>query len=138
MHHVSRAGREHRIDYTCLPQGELAIPPGNHGDDLSYYFPTTYAVCSLLFNPSSDNSLTSNNANGIPPYANTQFDASFAESYLKFAMALNPNAKFDANDITPHWDTWQGANEMLFNHTEAGAPVIKQIRTSPALLERCA
>ncbi len=82
--------------------------------------------------------LTSNNANGIPPYANPQFDASFAESYLKFAMALNPNAKFDPNDITPHWDTWQGANEMLFNHTEAGVPVIKQIRTSTALLERCA
>ncbi|KJA20548.1 hypothetical protein HYPSUDRAFT_68416 [Hypholoma sublateritium FD-334 SS-4] len=101
-------------------KGELAIPPGNHGDDLSYYYPTT------------------NNADGIPPYANPQFDASFAESYLKFAMSLTPNAKFDTADITPHWDTWKGGNEMLFNRTEGGAPDIRQIRTSAALLKRCA
>lgn len=45
--------REHRIDYTCGSQGELAIPPGNHGDDLAYYYPTTYADFSLLFNASN-------------------------------------------------------------------------------------
>lgn len=78
------------------------------------------------------------NANGVPPYSNPQFDASFAESYLKFAMSLNPNVKFDLNDITPHWDVWKGSNEMLFNSTDTGAPDIRQIKTSAALLERCA
>jgi cholinesterase len=77
------------------------------------------------------------NANGIPPYANSQFDASFAESFLKFALSLDPNAKFDSADITPHWALWQGSNEMLFNRTEGGDPDIRVVDTSNALLKRC-
>ncbi|KAF9475482.1 cephalosporin esterase [Pholiota conissans] len=99
-------------------KGEFAIPPANHGDDVSYYF-------------------TSINPSGIPSYSNAQFDASFPESFLKFALSLDPNAKFDSQDITPHWNRWQGTNEMLFNHTEGGAPDIRPIHTSSALLKRC-
>ncbi|KAF8161671.1 Alpha/Beta hydrolase protein [Crassisporium funariophilum] len=99
-------------------KGEFAIPPGGHGMDVSYYFPSM-------------------NANGIPAFGNPAFDKSFSESFLNFAMALNTNAKTDTSNITPTWGLWDGATEMLFNRTEAGAPDIRAVKTSSALLQRC-
>ncbi|KAJ7589883.1 Alpha/Beta hydrolase protein [Mycena floridula] len=99
-------------------KGEFAIPPGGHGNDLAYYFPST-------------------NPNGIPPYNNTAFDKAFPESFLTFVQSLNLNTKFDVN-IIPQWKTWKSGNaEMLFNETEAGVPDIRPITTSNALLNRC-
>lgn len=51
-------------------------------------------------------------------------------------MSLDPNVK-SASTITPRWEVWAGEVEMLFNKTEAGAPDIRPVKTSSALLERC-
>ncbi|GLB44901.1 putative type-B carboxylesterase lipase family protein [Lyophyllum shimeji] len=96
-------------------KSEFAIPPGNHGNDAAYYFP---------------------NGN-VPPFANADFIKAFSESFLDFAMALNPNVKSGGSTITPSWAPWFGVTEMLFNRTEGGLPDIRAIKTSSALLERC-
>ena len=67
----------------------------------------------------------------------TTFGKSFSESFLNFVLTLNPTLKWDPSDITPTWELWNGITEMLFNVTEAGAPDIRLVRTSSALLERC-
>ena len=69
----------------------------------------------------------------------TTFGKSFSESFLNFVMTLNPNSKWDSSDITPTWELWNDASntEMLFNVTDAGAPDIRSVITSNALLERC-
>ncbi|KAF8896534.1 Alpha/Beta hydrolase protein [Infundibulicybe gibba] len=84
-------------------KGEFAIPPGGHGNDVVYYFPN----------------------GGSPPFANPDFDKAFSESFLNFAMSLNPGIKSDPTTITPKWNAWEGSTEMLFNKTEAGAPDIQ-------------
>jgi len=56
---------------------------------------------------------------------------------MDFAMNLNTNAKHDPTNITPPWQLWAGSNEMLFNMTAAGAPVVQPVKTSTALLDRC-
>ncbi|KAJ7599342.1 Alpha/Beta hydrolase protein [Mycena floridula] len=100
-------------------KGEFATFPGLHGIDEAYYFP-------------------SDNTNGIPPYNNTAFDKAFPEGFLTFVRELDPNKKFDIN-IIPRWSTWDKSSkvEMLFNKTEDGAPDIRPIATSKALLNRC-
>ncbi|KAJ6608702.1 Alpha/Beta hydrolase protein [Mycena sp. CBHHK59/15] len=64
------------------------------------------------------------------PYNNTVFDTAFSESFLNFAVSLNPNRK-----------TWNRNTkvEMLFNNTDglAGSPVIHPTTPSDALLSRC-
>jgi hypothetical protein len=67
----------------------------------------------------------------------TTFIKSMSESFLNFALTLNTTLKWDPSDITPNWEMWNGVNEMLFNVTEAGAPDIRPVRTSRALLKRC-
>jgi cholinesterase len=68
----------------------------------------------------------------------TTFTKSFSESFLNFVLTLNTTLKWDPSDITPPtWELWNGANEMVFNVTEAGVPDIHTVRTSSALLERC-
>ncbi|KAF9048790.1 alpha beta-hydrolase [Panaeolus papilionaceus] len=96
-------------------KAEFAIPPGNHGDDVAYYFP---------------------NGN-TPRFANAGFDKAFPQSFLSFVMALNTNAKFDPTNITPSWPEFDGSNEMLFNKTASNAPDIRVIETNAALLKRC-
>ncbi|KAF8071639.1 Alpha/Beta hydrolase protein [Lyophyllum atratum] len=96
-------------------KSEFAIPPGGHGNDVAYYFPLGNA----------------------PPFSNLAFDKAFSESFLDFAMALNPNVKWNSSNITPKWELWAGETEMLFNMTQSGLPDIRAIRTSTALLERC-
>ena len=70
----------------------------------------------------------------------TTFGKSFSESFFNFVLTLDPTMKWDPSDITPAWELWNdgGGNiEMLFNVTEGGAPDIRSVRTSDALLERC-
>jgi len=98
-------------------KGEFAIPPGYHGTDGPYQFPS-----------------------GPPPYNNPAFIDAFGQAFTDFTIALNPNFKPDPTNITPKWNRWSelfGKYEMLFNKTEAGAPVIKEVETSAALLQRC-
>ncbi|KAJ7503355.1 alpha beta-hydrolase [Mycena galericulata] len=97
-------------------KGEFAIPPGLHGDDVSYYFPGGTA----------------------PPYNNTAFINAFAQSFTSFIINLDPNIKVDPTTITPKWNLYEiGNTEMLFNETAAGQPDVRPITTSNALLERC-
>ncbi|EGN99178.1 hypothetical protein SERLA73DRAFT_90445 [Serpula lacrymans var. lacrymans S7.3] len=99
-------------------KGEFALPPGNHGQDIPYYF-TSYPPG--------------------PSYDNTQFITSFSQSFMSIVRDLNPNAKFDPSNTTPPWTMWnQGNSEMLFNVTETGTPEIRTYTTDEALLERCA
>ncbi|KAH7908532.1 Alpha/Beta hydrolase protein [Hygrophoropsis aurantiaca] len=97
-------------------KGEFAIPPGEHGNDIPYYF-------------------TSQN----PPYNNAQFITAFSGGFLSFATSMDVNQKVYADDITPQWNSWsEGMTEMLFNETAAGAPVVQPTTTSADVLARCA
>ncbi|KAJ7238000.1 Alpha/Beta hydrolase protein [Mycena rebaudengoi] len=97
-------------------KGEFAIPPGLHGNDFAYYFPTG--------NP--------------PPFNNPTFVNAFAQSFTSFVINLDPNIKVDPTTITPRWNPFVfGNTEMLFNKTEAGVPVVRPITTSNDLLLRC-
>ncbi|PFH46612.1 hypothetical protein AMATHDRAFT_154314 [Amanita thiersii Skay4041] len=101
-------------------KGQFAIPPALHGQDVAYYFPSTM------------------NPNGRPAFDNVDFDNAFAQSFLNFAISLDPNVKTDPSNITPQWSAWEGGlNEILFNRTEDGRPDVRQVQTSDELLKRC-
>ncbi|KAG6843942.1 hypothetical protein H0H87_011527, partial [Tephrocybe sp. NHM501043] len=77
-------------------------------------------------------------ATGRPAFNNTAFDNSFSESFLDFAMFLDPNHKSDPSNITPQWDVWaDNSVEMLFNRTVSGESAIEPTKTSESLLQRC-
>ncbi|KAF8881219.1 Alpha/Beta hydrolase protein [Infundibulicybe gibba] len=95
-------------------KGEFAIPPGGHGQDVVYYFPGT----------------------STPPFANPDFDKAFSNSFMNFVLSLDPNVKTSPT-ITPQWNPWQGAAEMLFNKTVSNAPDVRGVNTSRTLLSRC-
>ena len=98
-------------------QGEFAVPPALHGDDLYYYF-ASYSPGVITFN-------------------NTAFTNAFNGGFISFAANLDPNAKL-LPTITPPWSKWApGAEEMVFNRTKAGQPWIFEDPTSEALLARC-
>lgn len=102
-------------------KGLFAIPPGDHGNDVVYYFPGTTG----------------------PPFMNVEFSASFDGGFLGFAKTDDPNTHPVANIITPSWEAFgglsasEGHTEMLFNRTEDLQPDIRPITTDPALLARC-
>ncbi|KAK0463607.1 Alpha/Beta hydrolase protein [Desarmillaria tabescens] len=102
-------------------KGQFAIPPAGHGDDVAYYFPSM-------------------NANGVPPFNNTDFDKAFAEYFLAFVMPLDPNETFEPT-ITPAWKPFsfeQGHHvEMRFNKTATDHPAIFPFTTPEDLLDRC-
>ncbi|KAK0196593.1 Alpha/Beta hydrolase protein [Armillaria mellea] len=101
-------------------KGQFAIPPANHGNDISYYFPST-------------------NADGVPAFSNPEFVKAFAESFLAFAVSLDPNQTFEPT-VTPDWTrySFQGHQiEMRFNKTEAGDPAVLPFTTPEDLLDRC-
>ncbi|KAJ6577861.1 Alpha/Beta hydrolase protein [Mycena capillaripes] len=98
-------------------KGEFAIPPGQHGKDLVYYFP----------------------GNSTPPFNNTAFINAFAQLFTSFIVNLDPNVKINPTTITPQWNMFDVQNtEMLFNQTAPnGLPVVEPRVTSDSLLERC-
>ncbi|THV01067.1 alpha/beta-hydrolase [Dendrothele bispora CBS 962.96] len=100
-------------------KGEFAIPPATHGIDQSYYW----------------------QSNRTPGFRNADFIKAFSQSFLAFAMSLDPNDKFDQTNIAPRWDRYiplLGRQEMVFNRTEDGsAPDIHERSTDQGLLERC-
>ncbi|KXN89065.1 hypothetical protein AN958_06369 [Leucoagaricus sp. SymC.cos] len=101
--------------------GEFAIPPGGHAQDVIYYFPSSVLAPGVL-----------------PPYNNTTFINYFSQSFLNFALAMDPNVKWDPENSVPRWSRWgDGGAEVLFNKTDAGDPVFRSIETSEALLRRC-
>ncbi|KAF7343233.1 Carboxylic ester hydrolase [Mycena venus] len=106
-------------------KGEFAIPPGFHGADIEYYFPSV-----LIDVPEIPTQ---------PLYNNTAFIDAFAQSFISFAISLDPNVKVDPQSLTPEWNKWdkERRTEMVFNKTEADIPHIMPAKTSEALLERC-
>ncbi|KAL4263890.1 Carboxylic ester hydrolase [Pleurotus pulmonarius] len=97
-------------------KGEYAIPGGNHGDDVGFYFPSSRGTA----------------------FNNAAFRTSFSGAFMDFATSLDPNHKINSGNITPLWlQHLIGHSEMLFNRTVAGKPDIRPV-TSGALLQRCA
>ncbi|KAF5361006.1 hypothetical protein D9756_005124 [Leucocoprinus leucothites] len=101
-------------------KGEFAVPPAGHGEDVIYYFPNM-------------------NAGVFPPFNNTIFINNFAQSFLNFAISLDPNVKWDPANTVPQWSKWSEERrvEMLFNKTDANVPVFRSITTADGLIERC-
>ncbi|KAK1221636.1 hypothetical protein PQX77_015551 [Marasmius sp. AFHP31] len=105
--------------------GEFAIPPPFHGQDLSYYWP------SFLTSP--ENPLPR-----LGRFNNTDFINAFAQSFISFAISLDPNDKVDPSTITPQWDLYDLANnKMMFNKTVDDLPDVRLVGTSEGLLARC-
>ncbi|KAJ6585078.1 alpha beta-hydrolase [Mycena capillaripes] len=101
-------------------KGQYAIPPALHGQDIINYFPSFTAFNVTLV------------------YNNTAFINAFSQSFVSFAVNLDPNDKLRPS-ITPVWPKWSRAaeREMVFNKTEGGAPHIAPADTPSALLKRC-
>ncbi|KAL1724333.1 Alpha/Beta hydrolase protein [Schizophyllum commune] len=102
-------------------KGVLAVPPGRHGQDMPYFFPSR--------NPSSSER-----------FDNAAFQRAFVGSVFDFARTGDPNNKHTASieDIRPIWPAWSPSTptEMLFNRT-GDEPVVRTTRTPTDVLERC-
>jgi hypothetical protein len=64
----------------------------------------------------------------------------FSQTFLAFAISLDPNAKFDPTNITPQWKKYsEGNTEMVFNSTKDGseADIYTISGMDPELLQRC-
>ncbi|THV01054.1 alpha/beta-hydrolase [Dendrothele bispora CBS 962.96] len=98
-------------------KGEFAIPPATHSIDQVYYWQSS----------------------GTPGFQNADFIKAFSQSFLSFAMSLDPNVKFDRTNILPRWDRYTlGHPAMIFNRTEDGtAPDIHESVADRGLLDRC-
>ncbi|KAF7366003.1 Carboxylic ester hydrolase [Mycena venus] len=105
-------------------KAEFAIPPGNHGMDLQYYFPSLAIDVPVLNYPTFFNS--------------TRFINAFAQAFTAFAISRDPNIKLSKTAM-PLWVPWNtaGRTEMVFNKTVANEPLVKPFRTENAVLERC-
>ncbi|KAL0065718.1 hypothetical protein AAF712_007201 [Marasmius tenuissimus] len=103
--------------------GEFAIPPAIHGQDLLYYWPSIATTLPEI--PSS-------------MFNNTDFINAFAQSFVSFAISLDPNVKVDPSNITPQWDLYHFANnEMVFNKTANDLPDVGPAKKDKDFLERC-
>ncbi|KAJ7104745.1 Alpha/Beta hydrolase protein [Mycena epipterygia] len=105
-------------------KAEFAIPPGNHGMDLQYYFPSLAIDVPVLNYPTFFN--------------NMRFINAFAQSFTAFAISSDPNIKL-SKTVMPLWVRWNttGRTEMVFNKTVVDEPLVEPVRTKNALLERC-
>ncbi|TFY71852.1 hypothetical protein EVG20_g1155 [Dentipellis fragilis] len=99
-------------------KAEYAIPPGLHGDDLSYEF-------STYVNP--------------PTFNNSDFITAFQQGFLNVVRSLDPNNKTEPT-IAPNWPNYaDGQSEMLFNHTDGAQPepVVRVFEPDKSQVERC-
>ncbi|KAJ6577932.1 Alpha/Beta hydrolase protein, partial [Mycena capillaripes] len=71
-------------------KGEFAIPPGFHGSDIQYYFPST--------------AIDAPNIATAPIFNNTAFIDAFTQSFISFAISLDPNIKANPTSLTPKWN----------------------------------
>ncbi|KAF6759858.1 Alpha/Beta hydrolase protein [Ephemerocybe angulata] len=99
-------------------KAEFAVPPGDHIDDVLYFFPTITPA-------------------GVPPFNNPAFTSTFSGAFMDFVRHRDPNIK-SPGSILPHWPKWDRwyTKEMIFNRT-GDAPDIKTSSTPKGILERC-
>jgi hypothetical protein len=72
-------------------------------------------------------------------FNNAIFFHNFQQAFFATAMSLDPNAHFISDNITPFWPSWKETGEnMLFNMTTMGAPLVKLIGKDNEQSERCA
>jgi hypothetical protein len=73
------------------------------------------------------------------PFDNADFIHNFQQAFFATAISLSPNAHFINDNITPFWPIWKEARQvMVYNKTDAGAPIVQLVGKDSALLERCA
>ncbi|KAF8205833.1 Alpha/Beta hydrolase protein [Mycena galopus ATCC 62051] len=101
-------------------QGEMAVPPGFHAEDILYYYPDFTELITAA------------------PFANAAFANAFSQGFVSFAAELDPNHNLRPS-ITPLWSQWSKSapREMVFNQTN-NQPAIGIQSTAPDLLARCA
>jgi len=77
--------------------------------------------------------------NTSEPFTDPVFKINFAESYLNFALSLDPNVKWDPINTLPQWPKWNETyhQEMVFNKTETDQPSFKVLSTPDELITRC-
>lgn len=97
-------------------KGEFAVPPGQHGQDVNFYFHSMG-----------------------PSFNNPAFVASFSQVFSDFQVFADVNKKVSSENLTPFWPQWtDGHTEMLFNRTaDSSGPDLHTVTTDPALLARC-
>ncbi|TRM64243.1 Alpha/Beta hydrolase protein [Schizophyllum amplum] len=103
-------------------KGLFAIPPGRHGQDVPYYFPSRDPAPAQRFD-------------------NPAFQRAFAGAIFDFARsgALDEKPTSGMTEgIRPKWPVWSSSSpaEMLFNRTR-DEPVVRLIHTDADLFERC-
>ncbi|KAJ6491458.1 alpha/beta-hydrolase [Mycena vulgaris] len=98
-------------------KAQFAVPPGFHGQDLSYEF-STFAVPPTVDDP--------------------KFLDAFRHAFMSAAISLEPNTHIRPS-ILPPWAAWGKANdEMRFGQSESqGGAFIEGFKTEDKLLERC-
>ncbi|KAJ7205923.1 cephalosporin esterase [Mycena haematopus] len=82
-------------------KGQMAVPPGFHGEDILYYYPDFTSFITA------------------EPFDNAAFATAFSQGFVSFAANVNPNSKLRAS-ITPLWSRWSPSAplEMVFNQTD--------------------
>ncbi|KAL0067469.1 hypothetical protein AAF712_005457 [Marasmius tenuissimus] len=72
-------------------------------------------------------------------FNNPDFINAFIQSFVSFAISLDPNIKVDPSNITPQWDLYSlSTDEMVFKKTALDdLPDIRPIETNENLLARC-
>ncbi|TFK27821.1 cephalosporin esterase [Coprinopsis marcescibilis] len=115
----------------------FAIHPSLHIDDVPYYFPSLGAVPQMLgylFGVVTDPPAPIG-----PRFPNPEFIQAFAQSFMDFAINLDPNVKSNVTSILPKWPKWtkDSTTEMLFNRT-GDVPDIRTVVSDAAITERCA
>ncbi|KAI0315765.1 alpha/beta-hydrolase [Amylostereum chailletii] len=104
-------------------KSEFAIPPALHGMDLGTVFSQNVTAFSR----------------GEPLYTNPAFSLAFRTAFFSLAENLDPNAHPGVDTIAPAFSAWNATQEeVLFNKTEAGEPVVDVVNTDTGLSGRCA
>ena len=75
---------------------------------------------------------------GGEPFNNTDFINAFVQSFISFAISLDPNVKVDPSNITPQWELYgSSGNEIVFNKTVDEKPDVHPATVDEELLRRC-
>ena len=75
---------------------------------------------------------------GGEPFNNTDLINAFVQSFVSFAISLDPNAKVDPSNITPQWELYgPSGGQVVFNKTVDEKPDVHPAAVDDELLRRC-